>query len=49
MNLAAAQPAKVKELQSHWDKWSAEQAAPSTPDSPAGKAKKNNKVKNSAK
>ncbi len=42
-DLAAAQPAKVKELQSLWDKWSAEQAPASTPDSPAGGAKKNKK------
>ena len=40
-DLAAAQPAKVKELQAMWDKWSAEQAAPSAPDSTnAGKAAK---------
>jgi len=32
-DLAAAQPAKVKELQAMWDKWSAEQAPPSAPDS----------------
>jgi arylsulfatase A-like enzyme len=35
-DLAAAQPAKVKQLQALYDKWSAEQAAPSAPDSPAG-------------
>lgn len=44
-NLAAAQPAKVKELQALWDKWSAEQAAPSAPDSPGKKAGKNAKKK----
>ncbi len=44
-DLAAAQPAKVKELQALWDKWSAAQAEPSAPDAPAGKAKKNNKKK----
>jgi arylsulfatase A-like enzyme len=41
-DLAAAQPAKVRELQALWDKWSAEQAPPSAPDSPpAAKGKKN--------
>ncbi len=36
-NLARAQPAKVKELQALWNKWSAEQAEPGAPDaSPAG-------------
>jgi hypothetical protein len=45
----ADQPAKVKKLKALRDKWSAEQAAPCTPDSPAGKAKKNNEKKNSAK
>lgn len=40
-DLAAAQPAKVRELQALWDKWSAEQAPPSAPDtSAADKAKK---------
>ena len=40
-DLAAAQPAKAKELQAMWDKWSAEQAPASAPDSPGGgKAKK---------
>ena len=40
-DLASAQPAKVKELQALWNKWSAEQAEPSAPDAPAGgKAKK---------
>jgi arylsulfatase A-like enzyme len=43
-DLAAAQPAKVKELQALWDKWSAEQAPPSTPDAPAN-TKKNKKKK----
>jgi arylsulfatase A-like enzyme len=43
-DLASAQPAKVKELQALWDKWSAEQANPSTPDSPT-KAKKGGKKK----
>ncbi len=43
-DLAAAQPAKAKELQAMWDKWSAEQAPASAPDSPGGgKAKKNAK------
>ena len=44
-DLAAAQPAKVKELQAMWDKWSAEQAPASTPDSPVGATKKNKKNK----
>jgi len=44
-NLAGAQPAKVKELQALWDKWSAEQAPPSAPDSPAAKGKKAGKQK----
>jgi arylsulfatase A-like enzyme len=35
-DLASAQPAKVKELQALWDKWSAEQAPASAPDGPAG-------------
>lgn len=39
-DLAAAQPAKVKELQALWNAWSAEQAEPSAPDSPGGKAGK---------
>ena len=43
-DLASAQPAKVKELQALWDKWSAEQANPTTPDSPT-KAKKGGKKK----
>jgi arylsulfatase A-like enzyme len=44
-DLAAAQPAKVRELQALWDKWSAEQAEPSAPDTPAGAAKKAGKKK----
>ena len=44
-DLAAAQPAKVKELQALWDKWSAEQAPPSAPDAPAAGKKKGNKKK----
>lgn len=51
-DLAAAQPAKAKELQALYNKWSAEQAEPSAPDSPAGgKAKKgeNKKKKNAEK
>jgi arylsulfatase A-like enzyme len=44
-DLAAAQPAKVKELQAMWDKWSAEQAAPSAPDAGPASAKKNRKKK----
>jgi arylsulfatase A-like enzyme len=46
-NLASAQPAKVKELQALWDKWSAEQAPPSAPDAPA-KAKKDGAKKKRA-
>ncbi len=47
-DLAAAQPAKVKELQALWDKWSAAQAAPSAPDSTGTKkgGKKKNKQAN---
>jgi len=48
-NLAGAQPAKVKELQTLWDKWSAEQAPPSVPDAPAGKGKKGGKKKQATK
>jgi arylsulfatase A-like enzyme len=44
-DLAAAQPTKVKELQAMWDKWSAEQAAPSAPDAGPASAKKNRKKK----
>ena len=44
-DLAAAQPAKVKELQALWDKWSAEQAEPSAPDAPAAGKKKGGKKK----
>jgi arylsulfatase A-like enzyme len=39
-DLAAEQPGKVKELQALWDRWSAEQAAPSAPDNPGGAKKK---------
>lgn len=46
-NLASTQPDKVKQLQTLWDKWSSEQAAPSAADAPAKKAnngaKKNKK------
>jgi hypothetical protein len=35
----------VKELQALWDKWSAEQAPASTPDSGSGATKKNKKKK----
>ncbi|MES2697740.1 MAG: sulfatase [Verrucomicrobiota bacterium] len=46
-DLAAAQPAKAKELQKLYDAWSAEQAEPSAPDStPENKAGKKNKKKN---
>jgi arylsulfatase A-like enzyme len=38
-NLAAAQPAKVKELRALYDKWNAEQAAASAPDTPPGEKK----------
>jgi arylsulfatase A-like enzyme len=44
-DLAAAQPAKVRELQALWDEWSAEQAEPSAPDTPAGSGKKAGKKK----
>jgi len=44
-DLAAAQPAKVKALQAMWDKWSAEQAPASAPDSGGGATKKNKKNK----
>ena len=44
-DLAAAQSAKVRELQALWDKWSAEQAEPSAPDAPAGAGKKSSKKK----
>jgi arylsulfatase A-like enzyme len=44
-DLAAAQPAKVKELQAMWEKWSAEQAPASAPDSGSGATKKNKKKK----
>jgi arylsulfatase A-like enzyme len=45
-DLAAAQPAKVKELQALWDKWSAEQAPPSAPDSTATNKKGGKKKAN---
>ena len=49
-DLAGAQPAKVKELQALWDKWSAEQAEPSAPDNAGGgKTKKNGKIKKAGK
>ena len=45
-DLAATEPAKAKELQALYDKWSAEQAPPSAPDStPENKAAKKNKKK----
>jgi len=44
-DLASAQPAKVKELQALWDKWSAEQAPASTPDASGGATKKNKNKK----
>ena len=44
-DLAAAQPAKVQALQAMWEKWSAEQAPASTPDSGGGATKKNKKKK----
>ena len=44
-DLATTQPAKVRELQALWDKWSAEQAEPSAPDTPAGAGKKAGKKK----
>ncbi len=46
-DLASAQPEKVRELQSLWNTWSAEQAEPSTNDAPArsGKKKATNKKK----
>ena len=44
-DLASDQPAKVKELQALWDKWSAEQAPASTPDASGGGATKKNKNK----
>jgi arylsulfatase A-like enzyme len=40
-DLAAAQSDKVKELQAMWNKWSAEQAPASAPDSDGGKKNKN--------
>jgi arylsulfatase A-like enzyme len=44
-NLAASQPEKVKQLQALWDGWSAEQAPPSAPDTPAGQKKAKAKAK----
>ncbi len=45
-DLAATEPAKAKELQALWDKWSAEQAPPSAPDAtPENKAAKKKKKK----
>lgn len=49
-NLAAAQPEKAKELRDLWDKWNAEQApasAPETPANAAGDAKKKKAAGNS--
>jgi|GEM_PF-1539903 len=48
-DLAATRPATAKELQALRDKWSAEQAPPSTPDGGGGGAAKKNKKKNAAK
>jgi arylsulfatase A-like enzyme len=42
-DLAAAQSDKVKELHAMWNKWSAEQAPASAPDSDGGKKNKKNK------
>jgi arylsulfatase A-like enzyme len=42
-DLAAAQSAKVKELQGMWNKWSAEQAPASAPNSEGGKKNKKKK------
>ena len=42
-DLAAAQSDKVKELQAMWNKWSAEQAPASAPNSEGGKKNKNKK------
>jgi arylsulfatase A-like enzyme len=47
-DLAAAQPATVKELQSLYDAWNGEQAPPAAPDAP-GKKKANKKKKAAAK
>ena len=47
-NLAAAQPEKTKELQALWNKWSAEQADPVSPDAPANQNKNKNKNKKKA-
>ncbi|MBI5771643.1 MAG: sulfatase-like hydrolase/transferase [Verrucomicrobia bacterium] len=45
-DLAAAQPDTVRQLQALWDKWSAEQAPPSAPDTPATKKKGGKKKAN---
>jgi arylsulfatase A-like enzyme len=48
-DLAAAEPARVKELQALYDRWNAEQAPASAPDSsPQDKGAKKNKKKNKA-
>lgn len=47
-DLAASQPEKAKELQSLWNKWSAEQAEPLAPDAPANQNKNKNKKKTAA-
>ena len=47
-DLAAAQPEKAKELQALWNKWSAEQAEPVSPDAPANQNKNKNKNKKQA-
>ena len=39
-DLAATQPAKVKELQALWDAWNAEQAPPDEPEGPEPKTRK---------
>jgi len=48
-DLAATRPATAKELQALRDKWSAEQAPPSTPDGGKAGAAKKTKKKNAAK
>jgi arylsulfatase A-like enzyme len=48
-DLAAKQPEKAKQLDTLWKSWSAEQAPPSFPNEPAGKAKGKNKGKGKAK
>ena len=47
-DLAAAQPEKARELQTLWNKWSAEQAEPVSPDAPANQNKNKNKNKKQA-